>query len=68
MQERDAIFYQQLTQALTEPHLASLRKLMAVCEQRMKLAESKHIEQTGGYDFNASGDLPANFDFGAPKF
>ncbi|VDK43500.1 unnamed protein product [Anisakis simplex] len=47
-----------------EQKMAAFQKILTVCEQRVSLANSKKVEQQGGYVFNVNAPVPTSFDFG----
>ncbi|XP_034232484.1 importin-7 isoform X4 [Thrips palmi] len=63
LQVADPAWYQALTGQLTEEQQKGLQEVFLLAEQRKAAAESKRIEQSGGYVFNQQ-TVPSSFNFG----
>ncbi|XP_069686580.1 importin-7 isoform X4 [Periplaneta americana] len=63
IQASDPAWYQALTGNLTTEQQKALQEVMVLADQRKAAAESKRIEQSGGYVFNQQ-TVPASFNFG----
>uniref|UniRef100_A0A8C5PDX5 Importin N-terminal domain-containing protein n=1 Tax=Leptobrachium leishanense TaxID=445787 RepID=A0A8C5PDX5_9ANUR len=65
LQARDPVWYQTLTQGLSEEQGKQLQDIATLADQRRAAHESKMIEKHGGYKFNAPV-VPSSFNFGGP--
>ncbi|GAB1598816.1 importin-7-like isoform X2 [Argonauta hians] len=63
LQTSDPTWYSALTSALHDYQAKELEEVFRLSEQRRAAAESKRIEQSGGYVF-ANINVPASFNFG----
>ncbi|KAK7864998.1 hypothetical protein R5R35_000025 [Gryllus longicercus] len=63
IQAGDPGWYQVLTGNLTTEQQKALQEVMLLADQRKAAAESKRIEQSGGYVFNQQ-TVPTSFNFG----
>ncbi|XKL59631.1 hypothetical protein PGB90_000647 [Kerria lacca] len=63
LQERDPNFYNMLTGRLNTEQQKQLQEIILLADQRKSAAESKKIEQAGGYAF-IQQTVPASFNFG----
>ncbi|XP_049829348.1 importin-7 isoform X1 [Schistocerca gregaria] len=63
IQASDPTWYQILTTDLTTEQQKALQEIMVLADQRKAAAESKRIEQSGGYVFNQQ-TVPTSFNFG----
>ncbi|KAJ9577133.1 hypothetical protein L9F63_006305, partial [Diploptera punctata] len=63
IQASDPGWYQILTANLTTEQQKALQEVMVLADQRKAAAESKRIEQSGGYVFNQQ-TVPTSFNFG----
>ncbi|XP_067012437.2 importin-7 [Anabrus simplex] len=63
IQAGDPGWYQVLTGHLTTEQQKALQEVMVLADQRKAAAESKRIEQSGGYVFNQQ-TVPTSFNFG----
>ncbi|CAH1257344.1 IPO7 [Branchiostoma lanceolatum] len=65
LQSREPVWYNALTSHLNEEQLKELQEVIVMADQRQAAAESKRIEQQGGYQF-AQQNVPNAFNFGTP--
>jgi len=63
IQANDPEWYQVLTANLTSEQQKALQEVMVLADQRKAAAESKRIEQSGGYVFSQQ-TVPTSFNFG----
>lgn len=63
LQERDPSFYNALTATLNGEQQKQLQDIIILADQRKAAAESKKIEQRGGYSF-VQQSVPSSFNFG----
>lgn len=63
LQIADPAWYQALTGQLTEEQQKGLQEVFLLADQRKAAAESKRIEQSGGYVFDQQ-TVPSSFNFG----
>lgn len=63
VQMTDPAWYLALTGQLTDEQKKGLQEVFLLAEQRKAAAESKRIEQSGGYFFNQQ-TVPSSFNFG----
>nr|CAD7399981.1 unnamed protein product [Timema poppensis] len=63
IQANDPVWYQTLTGHLTTEQQKALQEVIVLADQRKAAAESKRIEQSGGYVFNQQ-TVPTSFNFG----
>lgn len=63
LQVSDPTWYQALTANLTSEQQKALQEVMVLADQRKAAAESKRIEQSGGYAFQTQ-TVPTSFNFG----
>lgn len=63
MQVSDPTWYQALTANLTSEQQKALQEVIVLADQRKAAAESKRIEQSGGYAFQTQ-TVPTSFNFG----
>uniref|UniRef100_A0A0A9YIV7 Importin-7 n=2 Tax=Lygus hesperus TaxID=30085 RepID=A0A0A9YIV7_LYGHE len=63
LEASDPIWYTALTGNLTPEQQNQLREVMVLADQRKAAAESKKIEQSGGYNF-VNQTVPTTFNFG----
>jgi hypothetical protein len=63
IQNADPGWYNVLTSHLTLEQQKSLREVITLADQRRAAAESKRIEQSGGYQFDVK-TVPTTFNFG----
>ncbi|XP_063236920.1 importin-7 [Bacillus rossius redtenbacheri] len=63
VQRNDPTWYHALVGALTPEQQKSLQDVFVLADQRKAAAESKRIEQSGGYVFNQQ-TVPTSFNFG----
>ncbi|KAG8278408.1 hypothetical protein J6590_021310 [Homalodisca vitripennis] len=63
LQAADPVWYNALTAHLTAEQQKSLQDIMVLADQRKAAAESKRIEQSGGYAF-VQHTIPTSFNFG----
>uniref|UniRef100_A0A224XHI9 Putative nuclear transport receptor ranbp7/ranbp8 importin beta superfamily n=1 Tax=Panstrongylus lignarius TaxID=156445 RepID=A0A224XHI9_9HEMI len=59
----DPMWYNALTSNLTPEQQTALREVLVLADQRKAAAESKKIEQSGGYNF-VNQTVPTSFNFG----
>lgn len=64
IQMNDAGWYSALTSQLTTDQQQELNDVVVLADQRKAAAESKRIEQAGGYKF-PNATVPASFNFGS---
>ncbi|XP_071104621.1 importin-7-like [Haliotis cracherodii] len=64
IQSTDPTWYMALTSALTAPQTKELDDVFKLSDQRKAAADSKQIEQRGGYMFTTK-QVPASFNFGS---
>jgi hypothetical protein len=65
IEQADKVWYEQLVGALTEEQRKDIEEIFRLAEQRRAAAESKKIEQAGGYNFTQV-QVPNNFNFTSP--
>ncbi|XP_059474661.1 importin-7 isoform X2 [Neocloeon triangulifer] len=63
LQERDPAWYQHLTGQLTMEQQKKIQDVFTLADQRRAAAESKRIEESGGYIFSQQ-TVPTKFNFG----
>ncbi|XP_074661019.1 importin-7-like [Tubulanus polymorphus] len=63
LQHTDPAWYNALTSVLTPDQMNDLKEVFTLADQRLAAAESKRIEQAGGYNFTTMS-VPSNFNFG----
>ncbi|KAK6629508.1 hypothetical protein RUM43_003325 [Polyplax serrata] len=63
LQMSDPVWYQVLTENLSKPQQTALQEILVLADQRKAAAESKKIEQSGGYAFQTH-TVPTSFNFG----
>lgn len=63
LQATDPAWYNALTGGLTPDQQTQLQDIMVLADQRRAAAESKRIEQSGGYAF-VQHSVPSSFNFG----
>lgn len=59
----DAELFHALTTFEDPEQQKELQQLVVLCDQQENLMRSKKLEQSGGYKFDTSGDVPKNFNF-----
>ncbi|XP_078669832.1 importin-7-like isoform X1 [Branchiostoma floridae x Branchiostoma belcheri] len=65
LQSREPAWYNALTSHLNEEQVKELKEVIVMADQRQAAAESKRIEQQGGYQFPQQ-NVPMAFNFGTP--
>ncbi|KAI5735040.1 hypothetical protein M8J77_013390 [Diaphorina citri] len=64
LQSSDPQWYELLVRNLTPEQEKSLFDIVLLADQRKAAAESKRIEQSGGYTFVPTQEVPTSFNFG----
>jgi hypothetical protein len=61
---QDSVWYQTLASGLTQAQVKELEEIFKLAEQRKAVADSKKIEEGGGYMFT-NRQVPTSFNFGS---
>ncbi|KAL1456808.1 hypothetical protein WDU94_001509 [Cyamophila willieti] len=64
LRSSDPQWYELLVRNLTPEQQKSLSDIVVLADQRKAAAESKRIEQSGGYTFVPTQEVPTSFNFG----
>jgi hypothetical protein len=67
LQHVEPVWYTMLVGQLTADQIERLQKVFSLADQRKAAAESKKIDQSGGYQFNVQ-QIPTTFNFGGGAF
>ncbi|XP_070563950.1 importin-7-like [Ptychodera flava] len=65
LQVQDPSWYNALTSGITQEQQSEIQEIVKLADQRRALAESKKIQEVGGYQFTQTA-VPTAFQFGMP--
>lgn len=64
LEQVNPVWYQALTGSLSDDQRKAMLDVATLADQRHAASESKKIQQSGGYNFTTSTNVPQSFNFG----